>query len=166
MKNATTKMVMTLAMCSVASGMPAWAQAAPQATGNKAPVAYKAVAAKTGQAKSQAKAVDPAEPPKTAKANADGSFSWTDAKGKQWNSRKTPFGWMRSEDSGLPADQSVGALDASVRATDLGDTVRFEKPTPFGPTKWEKRKSELTDGERAALDRGKSDRTKNEVVSK
>ncbi len=174
MKNATTKLAITLVLCSVASGMAAWAQdapAAPPATPKKAAVAYKAVspkvtAKKAAPAKVPPKAIDPGEPPKTAASTADGSFSWTDAKGKRWNSRKTPFGWMRSEDTGMVADPSVGALDASVRVTDLGDNVRFEKPTPFGPTKWEKRKSDLTDGERAALERAANNRAKNEVVAK
>ncbi len=169
MKNATTKLAITLVLCSVASGMAGWAQdapAAPRTPPKKAAVAYKAVspkvtAKKATPAKAQPKAIDPGEPPKTAKANADGSFSWTDAKGKRWNSRKTPFGWMRSEDTGMVADAGVGAIDASVKVTDLGDNVRFEKPTPFGTTKWEKRKSDLTDGERSALDRAK-----NEVVAK
>ena len=36
----------------------------------------------------------------------------------------------------------------AVKATDHGDTVLFEKPSPFGTQKWEKKKSEMTDEER------------------
>jgi hypothetical protein len=35
--------------------------------------------------------------------------------------------------------------------TDLGDSVQFQRPTPFGPQKWVRKKSELTDDEKAAL---------------
>jgi hypothetical protein len=114
------------------------------------------------------KLADPSEPPKSAKANADGSFTWTDAKGDTWRAAKTPFGWMRSPASGASADASAGsgAIDPSVKVTDLGDKVRFEKSTPFGPTKWEKSKAELTDGERAALERSTSATSTKELVAK
>ena len=35
-----------------------------------------------------------------------------------------------------------------IKATDNGDTVKFQRQTPFGTTNWEKKKSELTDEER------------------
>ena len=38
-----------------------------------------------------------------------------------------------------------------MKAFDEGDKVRFEKPSPFGPVKWEKNKSDLTDDERNLL---------------
>jgi len=148
-----------------ASGQDGAAAPKPAATKTaaKAPVPYKAVPKKAAAAKPvPAKPVDPGEPPKTAKANPDGSFSWTDAKGKTWRSAKTPFGWMRTEDTGSVA--AAGALDPGVKVTDMGDSVRFERITPFGPTKWDKRKSDLTDGERAALDQSSGSRTATKEV--
>jgi hypothetical protein len=36
-----------------------------------------------------------------------------------------------------------------VAVTDLGDSYRFEKKTPFGQSSWTRKKSELTDEEKA-----------------
>jgi hypothetical protein len=47
----------------------------------------------------------------------------------------------------------VSAPDLSLtKAIDKGDTVRFERPSPFGMVNWEKKKSDLTDDERHLLD--------------
>jgi hypothetical protein len=35
--------------------------------------------------------------------------------------------------------------------TDLGDSVQFQRPTPFGPQKWTRKKSELTEDEKSAF---------------
>ena len=37
------------------------------------------------------------------------------------------------------------------KATEDGDTVRFERPGPFGVYKWQKKKSDLDETEKAAL---------------
>ena len=39
-----------------------------------------------------------------------------------------------------------------IKTTDAGDTVKFERQTPFGVSKWEKKKSDLTDEERKLVD--------------
>jgi hypothetical protein len=88
--------------------------------------------------------------PKDAVPNPDGlSYLWTDKQGKRWVYAKTPFGVTR-----FPAsDAAASAPDLSMtKAIDKGDTVRFERPTPFGPMSWEKKKSDLTDDERHLLD--------------
>ena len=89
--------------------------------------------------------------PKDAVANADGTFSWTDKQGKKWNYVNTPFGVMRSE-AQAPAASTTASLEG-VKAFDAGDKVRFEKPSPFGPIKWEKNKTDLTDEERSLLNK-------------
>ena len=88
--------------------------------------------------------------PKDAVPNPDGlSYLWTDKQGKRWVYAKTPFGITR-----FPAsDAAASAPDLSMtKAIDKGDSVRFERPTPFGPMSWEKKKSDLTDDERHLLD--------------
>jgi hypothetical protein len=59
---------------------------------------------------------------------------------------------MRSDDSGNGAVPTAPS-PSWTKATDNGDTVTFERETPFGPMRMEKKKSDLTDEERAILDR-------------
>lgn len=89
--------------------------------------------------------------PKDAIANPDGTtYSYTDKQGKKWTYAKTPFGIMKSPS----ADTSALAPpdSSSTKAIDKGETVRFERPGPFGTMSWEKKKAELTDDERHLLD--------------
>jgi hypothetical protein len=56
------------------------------------------------------------------------------------------------EDSPERAAAKAAAADgAGIKATEVGDIVRFERLGPFGVWKWEKKKSELDDTEKAAL---------------
>src|SRR6476660_4972542 len=81
-----------------------------------------------------------------------GTYTFTDAQGKKWIYRKTPFGIARAEDK--PAEvASAPAAGPTTIATEDGDIVRFERPGPFGPYRWTKKKSELDSDERAALER-------------
>lgn len=72
-------------------------------------------------------------------------------------SNETPFGpsHVNEKNSGKIPAPAPGDADSGVRAKDLGDRVEFERPTPFGATRWERNKSELTDDERAILEREK-----------
>jgi len=88
--------------------------------------------------------------PGDAVANADGTYSWTDKQGKKWTYAKTPFGVMRSEVMPPPA---TSASLSGVKAFDEGDRIRFEKQSPFGIIKWEKKKTELSDEERDLVTR-------------
>jgi hypothetical protein len=99
----------------------------------------------------------------------DGKFyRYTDAKGKKWIYRETPFGVAKSEekppdptvtpfgkakakDPEPAAAQPVEAKELTV-AYDEGDSVRFERPTPFGTKKWTKKRSELTADEQKIVD--------------
>ena len=45
----------------------------------------------------------------------------------------------------------IGFQTGSAVHLAAGDVVRFERKTPFGTAKWEKKKSELTDDERRIL---------------
>jgi hypothetical protein len=51
----------------------------------------------------------------------------------------------------LTATRGPDPSGAFIKATEDGDIVRFERQGPFGLWKWEKKKSELDEGEKAAL---------------
>ncbi len=82
--------------------------------------------------------------------------------------KQTPFGkssWVRKKSEltveekaltgGQPAPSTTAAAEPTaakhepVVVTDLGDSYRFEKQTPFGKSTWVRKKSELTSEEKA-----------------
>ncbi len=83
-------------------------------------------------------------------------YRYTDSNGKTWNYRQTPFGISRWEETSTPGAQPAPRSEAApsnqksdpVAVTDLGDSYRFEKKTPFGHSSWIRKKSELTDEEK------------------
>ena len=74
-------------------------------------------------------------------------YRHTDAQGKTWIYRRTPFGITRAEALSVAAVRPE-AWD-NTRAWDDGDAVRFERPGPFGVYRWRTRKSELDAAEQA-----------------
>src|SRR5207245_547594 len=64
------------------------------------------------------------------------SYRYTDAQGKKWLYRKTPFGVMRWEDKPESAEAAQRAQDEKTRlidnttAAEDGDSIRFERATP------------------------------------
>jgi len=91
---------------------------------------------------------------------APGSFHYTDAQGKKWIYRQTPFGVARLEDVPAPAPQGAAPLSLAaqqsldaVKATEAGDSVRFERRTPFGVQTWQTRKTDLDEMEQAVWNR-------------
>jgi hypothetical protein len=123
--------------------------AAPQAQKKTSPAAPKAVA------KTAPKVGDASKPmaiPSDAVLGEDGDYHYTDPQGKKWIYRRTPFGVTRMEDSPeRAAAKAASANGAGIKATEDGDIVRFERLGPFGVWKWEKKKSDLDDTEKAAL---------------
>jgi hypothetical protein len=108
----------------------------------------------TAPAKPPAPTVQPLVIPTDASPNSDGTYSWTDKAGKKWIFSKTPFGISKVQDmSGTPPAMPAAPVGQYVKAIDNGDTVKFERQSPFGTTKWEKKKTDLTDEERAVLER-------------
>jgi len=75
----------------------------------------------------------------------------TDAGGKTWMYRETPFGISRWEETSAPGPKSSPANSDAVVVTDLGDSVRFEKKMPFGVGTWVRKKTELNDEEKALV---------------
>jgi hypothetical protein len=95
--------------------------------------------------------------PKDAVLNADGNtYSWTDKSGKKWIYAKTPFGIIKSPVADAAAADQATAIPTGTKVIDKGDSVRFERQTPFGVTGWEKKKTELTDSERQLVDAQKA----------
>jgi len=74
-------------------------------------------------------------------------YRYTDAEGKTWIYRRTPFGVTRAEARSV-APQRPEAWD-NTKAWDDGDAVRFERPGPFGVYRWRTRKSDLDAAEQA-----------------
>ena len=78
-------------------------------------------------------------------------YSYRDPQGKNWVYRETPFGVVKWEDK--PAAAPVTDNSNPVVITDLGDSVRFEWKTPFGEQRSVRKKSELTEDEKAMIQR-------------
>lgn len=78
-------------------------------------------------------------------------YSYTDPQGKKWMYRETPFGVVKWEDK--PAAAPVADNTNPIVITDLGDSVRFQWKSPFGEQKWVRKKSELTENEKAMIQR-------------
>ncbi len=79
------------------------------------------------------------------------TWHWKAPDGKTWLYRRTPFGLSRGviEEKPKLADE----IPPGMIAIDAGDSVRFERPSPFGPLKWTKSKSELTELEQLVWER-------------
>jgi hypothetical protein len=68
--------------------------------------------------------------------------------GRVWFYRRTPFGFTKSEES---PDEVKAQTSASggVTVVESGDSLKFSRPSPFGPYRWTRKKSELNEFERA-----------------
>jgi hypothetical protein len=130
-------------------------QANPPAKKPVAKAAPKAAAKAAPRALAPPKATDGVKQmpiPAEAVLAADGDYHYTDPQGKKWIYRKTPFGVSRMEDTPqLTSTKARGDSGAFIKATEDGNIVRFERQGPFGLWKWEKKRSELDEGEKAAL---------------
>ena len=84
-----------------------------------------------------------------------GVYRWTDDKGKTWILRRSPFGVMKGEEKPEKANANPEADDpsAALKVTEEGDQLRFERRTPFGVSRWTKKKTELDELEQRAWER-------------
>jgi hypothetical protein len=116
-----------------------------------------------------AKAAKPPAIPAGAEEREPGFYYYTDPEGKKWIYRKTPFGVTKLEDKPADANDAKAAENsligaavahsgkaednffAHVKITEDGDLVKFERAGPFGISRWQKKKSDLTEEEKAAL---------------
>jgi len=103
----------------------------------------------------EAPAKKPAGIPASAVVVGPGSYRYTDQAGTAWIYRQTPFGISRVEEKPAAAE-AASPRQNDIRATEDGDTIRFERPGPFGPYRWQRKKSELSESERAVWDQQRS----------
>jgi hypothetical protein len=81
---------------------------------------------------------------------------------REEGSRKTPFGVFKngaeSKRGAEPEkDAAAPAAASGIRVvSESGEMVTFERKSPFGPSRWQRKKTELNADERAAWERSKS----------
>lgn len=78
------------------------------------------------------------EPAAETKAETPAAPARVDASGRL----QTPFGEMRARPAAEP----------QTRVTENGDSLVFERPNPFGTSRWTRKKTELTEAEKALWD--------------
>ncbi|MCL6544265.1 MAG: hypothetical protein K6T61_03490 [Bryobacteraceae bacterium] len=78
----------------------------------------------------------------------------TGSDGKTYIVRETPFGVVKVPETPAKAekdDENEPPPDLKVR--EVGDSIEFQRMTPFVPVKWTKKKTELNELERRAWER-------------
>jgi hypothetical protein len=107
--------------------------------------------------------------PKDAVATSPGFYRWTDANGKVWTYRRTPFGVTRWPADSVDVAQSAADKDhlsERTTAVEQGDSIRFEQTTPFGKKAWVRKKSELNESEQKIWDLQHKNSTASRVAEK
>ncbi len=92
--------------------------------------------------------------PKDAVEIEPGVYRWKDAQGKSWILRRSPFGLLKGEEPSK--SEPVGEEDdasLAIKVFEEGDELRFERRTPFGVSRWTKKRTELDELEQRAWDR-------------
>jgi len=79
-----------------------------------------------------------------------GLYRATAADGKVWMYRRSPFGVSRWPASSDPAYNKQESAPERIVAVEQGDSIRFERTTPFGKRSWVRKKTDLTADEKAA----------------
>jgi hypothetical protein len=75
-------------------------------------------------------------------------YRYTDADGRTWFYRRLPFGVSKYEEK--PQQPALAEQPALV-VRDLGDSIEFQRNTPFGIAKWVTKKADLTEEQKAAV---------------
>lgn len=138
----------------VTGQVPSPAKATPTTkTPTKAPAKAPAKGKTTAKAvvkKAPVKA-EPITIPKDAKEIESGTYRWVDPKGVAWIYSQTPFGIMRGPES---KERMTETIPTDWEATEVGDSITFSRPWPFGGSKkWTVKKTDLTDMEMAVWQR-------------
>ncbi|MEK7404915.1 MAG: hypothetical protein AAB225_07380 [Acidobacteriota bacterium] len=95
-------------------------------------------------------------PPEAKQIETD-TYRYTDPEGKTWILNKTPFGIMKSEEK---LSKTEDDLPPGMTVVEDGEILKFERPTIFGPVRWTRKKTELTEMERKAWERELRNRAK------
>ena len=118
-----------------------------------------APAAPAKDAQAAAKTSSAKTPPASAERVDDNTYV-EKSDGKTWTWRKTPFGWVKGDETReTAAVQKAAAPEETTRVSQKGDTVYFEKNNPFGASKWSRKVSELEGWEKKAWESWKSGQT-------
>ena len=117
------------------------------------------------------KTTAPAAPaiPKDAVQTAPGYYRWTDKDGKVWTYRQTPFGvkrWPAASEAQTIAANKPDGWEQRMTAVEEGDSVRFERTTPFGKRTWVRKKTDLTETERKVWDLQQKNSAANRTTEK
>ena len=110
--------------------------------------------AQAAAAQPKAAPAAPALPPGAIETSA-GTYSYTDPQGKKWTYRQTPFGLARIEER----ETSAAAAEIEKKQAEQthafaeGDSIRFERPGPFGVYSWKQKKTALDSMEQSVWDR-------------
>jgi len=144
----------TIALTLIAAGM-GFAQSQSATTASAAKQSPGAPPKAKTQVPKKATAAQKANPPQLtipqgAKLVEPNLYRYTDSTGKAWMYRQTPFGISKFEDTPAAAQQAP-APGGPTTVTDLGDSVRFERKTAFGDSQWTRKKTELSDDEKALV---------------
>jgi hypothetical protein len=90
----------------------------------------------------------------------DDGYRYTDAAGKVWIYHETPFGVSHVPETKPVAQPETPKADPdeNVKARAEGDVIHFERPVPFGTTKWDRKVNELTPQEQKIWEREQAKR--------
>jgi hypothetical protein len=99
------------------------------------------------------------EVPAGAKEIEPNLYRYTDPQGKTWIYKRTLFGLMKHEETAeerAAAGRVAPPPDDGLKVVEDGETLRFSRPTPFGESRWTRKKTDpLDESERAAWERAK-----------
>jgi len=142
----------TSAVCALLLAAGAWTARAQQASQPGGDEATKVPAPVAAKAKPM---LPPLAIPANAVETAPGTYNVTDATGKQWIYRRTPFGIVKFEDRAAAGEDTTKKVAENIQAVEEGEFIRFERPSPFGTYRWKQKKTELDPLEQAAWDRAR-----------
>ena len=98
--------------------------------------------------------------PAGAVQTAPGTYSYTDPQGKKWTYRQTPWGVAKIEEKDAASTAAAAEIEKKqaeqTRATEDGDSIRFERPGPFGVYRWTQKKTQLNSMEQTVWNRERS----------
>ncbi len=98
----------------------------------------------------------PAGVPANAKKLNEDTWRAVDEKGKVWHYQSSPFGWMKAPALSVSEQQKrdgVGDPLEGITVKEIGESLKFSRPGPFGAYNWTKKKTDLNDVEKAVWER-------------
>ncbi len=95
------------------------------------------------------------------------TYRFTDEQGRNWIYRRTPFGVARAEERAPSAEETAqkAKMIELTKAVERGDEIHFERPGPFGTYRWQRKKTDLNDIEKAAWERDRTSAGKSNASS-